>query len=116
MTSGVDAHPRSELTEVGRILRALEYWGAALESQSGTMVWIDRPQRGCYVRSRDILRIEPEFRGKQVWSAVTVRCPDGSVETLFDQRRPKIVQNALQKAEMAATAALALALASQGGA
>lgn len=91
------------MIRLSEILRALEDQGGSLDHHEGALVWIDGPDQGCYVRAGHIIRIEAYFRGRQeVWSHVVVRNPDSSLESLTDKRRPKIVRNAVVRAELAA--------------
>lgn len=91
------------MIRVSEILKALEQEGGSLDYHDHALVWIDRPEEGCYVRARDVISIQTYFRGTQeVWSKVRVAQPDNSVETLTDQRRPKSVRKAIERAEIAA--------------
>ncbi len=95
------------MMRISDVLRALEDRGASLTSGENAMVWIDQPDAGCFVRAGDIRRIEAYYRGKScVWSKVVIARPDGTTEILVDTRRPKSVRSAVERAELAATAAL----------
>lgn len=96
-------------TRLSDILRALEDRGGSLDMHDHAMLWIDAEddRLRCYVRVRDIVRIEVHYHGSgDVRSRVIIAQPDGRMRSLIDKRRPKNVRRALERAEMAAAAAL----------